>query len=233
MTRLRRAARHPPRRATRFFKPHERIYTMGLRAAEVRAVARDLGAAVKRIWRWSDAVAFTDRMLRERTIEARSVGLLVLARFRRQLDARILAPARRWLAAGRCDNWALTDLLCMEVLGPLLDARPELAGRLAPWAGARSLWVRRAAAAALTGPARHGVALDLAYRTAYALRGDAEDLIHKATGWLLREAGKTDAARLERWLRRHGHTLPRTALRYAIERFPAVKRARILRLTAR
>jgi len=86
--------------------------------------------------------------------------------------------------------------------------------------------------AALTGPARRGVALDEAYRTAKMLRDDSEDLIHKATGWMLREAGRTDQPRLEKWLRKEGHTLPRTALRYAIERFPEPKRRRLLLITS-
>jgi 3-methyladenine DNA glycosylase AlkD len=55
--------------------------------------------------------------------------------------------------------------------------------------------------------------------------------MHKATGWLLREAGKTDPARLKRFLLQHGPAIPRTALRYAIERFPAAARAELLQTT--
>lgn len=230
---LRRLARHPPRRATRFFKPWERVFTLGLSSGEIRALARELAARVRRHWRLRDAVAFADRLLSQRTFESRSVGLIVLSKFRRSYDESVLGHARRWLAAGHCDNWAVTDLLCMEVLGPLLDARPDLAPRLQPWTRARSPWLRRASAAALTGPLRHGHAIDEAYRTARALRGAPEDLVHKATGWMLREAGRTDRRRLERWLRREGHTLPRTALRYAIEHFPEPQRRRLLVLTAR
>lgn len=229
--RLRRVQRHPPRLATRFFKPWERVYTLGLRSAEIRALARELNQDVCKTWSVQDAVAFADRMLRGRTFESRSIGLIVLSKFHRQFDAGILGHARRWLAAGRLDNWAMTDLLCMEVLDPLLRRQPQLAQRMRPWTRARSLWLRRAAAAALTGPARHGLALDEAYRTARALRGDSEDLIHKATGGMLREAGRTDRPRLEQWLRKNGHTLPRTALRYAIERFPEPKRRRLLLIT--
>ena len=95
--RLGRLARHPPRRATRFFKPWERVYGVGLGAAEVRGLARALSAQVRKTWTLADAIAFADRMLRGRTWEARSVGLIVLSKFHRHFDARVLDPrATAW-----------------------------------------------------------------------------------------------------------------------------------------
>ena len=78
---------------------------------------------------------------------------------------------------------------------------------------------------------RRGTALDDAYETARRLQSDGEDLIQKAVGWMLREAGKADPVRLERFLRREGRRTPRTTLRYAIERFPPVKRRELLAST--
>ena len=66
---------------------------------------------------------------------------------------------------------------------------------------------------------------------AQAMLGDQEDLMHKCTGWLLREAGRPDRPRLERFLRAHGPAIHRTSVRYAIERFPEARRKRILRDT--
>ncbi len=72
---------------------------------------------------------------------------------------------------------------------------------------------------------------DPAYDIATRLQGDKEDLIHKAVGWLLREAGKVDRERLEAYLLDQGTRTPRTTLRYAIEKFPKEDRKRIMAAT--
>lgn len=216
------------RRATRFFKPAERVYSYGIAAPRLRVMLRELYGTVRRDWRSSDAVAFAERMLGDRSIEGRILGIELVGRFGRRATPALLGRARHWLASGRCDNWSLTDDLSLRVLGPLLRRYPRLLPGLRAWARHPSLWVRRAAAVSLVPLARRGERLDAAYRIATTLLRDKEDLIHKATGWLLREAGKTDRRRLETYLRAHGRRLPRTALRYAIEHFPAARRWAIL-----
>jgi 3-methyladenine DNA glycosylase AlkD len=78
---------------------------------------------------------------------------------------------------------------------------------------------------------RKGLALDLGYDIARTLHAGKEDLIQKAVGWALREAGKTDAHRLEQYLVANGSSISRTTVRYAIERFPEAKRRRLLEVT--
>ena len=99
------------------------------------------------------------------------------------------------------------------------------------WRRSPHLYVRRASAVGLIGLARRGRHLDEAYGAARALASEDHHLIQKAVGWLLREAGKTDPARLERFLRAHGRRLGRTSVRYAIERFPERKRRELLAAT--
>jgi hypothetical protein len=79
--------------------------------------------------------------------------------------------------------------------------------------------------------ARRGRHLDTACGVARRLLGDDEDVMHKAVGWLLREVGKTDRRRLERFLRAEGSRMPRTTVRHAIERFPPDDRRRWLAAT--
>jgi 3-methyladenine DNA glycosylase AlkD len=78
---------------------------------------------------------------------------------------------------------------------------------------------------------RHGAALDTGYEVARRLHSDREDLLQKAVGWMLREAGKADAGRLEHHLRANGPSIPRTTVRYAIERFSPAKRRELMAVT--
>ena len=96
-----------------------------------------------------------------------------------------------------------------------------------------SLWERRIAIVATHWFIRRRGETATTLRIAGALLDDPHDLIHKATGWMLREAAKRDRERVERFLVAHQKRMPRTMLRYAIERFPAAARQRYLAGTAR
>jgi 3-methyladenine DNA glycosylase AlkD len=207
------------------------FYNVG--TAAVRALARSIHAEHKTEWFIDDAMAFADALIVDRHLEAKSLGIEVVARYRREFTPRLLSAWKRWLAGNHSANWATTDAICGLLIGPLLLQRPQLRARLRAWSGDRNLWVRRASIVGLIPCARRGESLDLLYGIARRLHGDAEDLIQKAVGWSLREAGKTDMPRLERYLRANGAVIPRTTLRYAIERFPEVRRKSILRDTGR
>jgi 3-methyladenine DNA glycosylase AlkD len=163
----------------------------------------------------------------------KGIGIEALGRYRRQFTPALLPRWKRWLATNQSANWATTDAICGVLIGPLVAAHPRLANEGAAWASHPNMWVRRASIVGLIPVARRGSALDTLYRTARRLHCDKEDLIQKAVGWALREAGKTDMVRLERYLRTDGPKIPRTTLRYAIERFPPQKRRQLLLATRR
>ena len=120
------------------------------------------------------------------------------------------------------NNWDLVDLSCYELLGDwLLDKDASLLYELAR--NGNTLWEQRIGIVSTMQFVRHGRLTDT-YRIADLLLDHPHDLIHKATGWLLREAGKRDAYRLRSWLALRYPTLPRTLLRYAIEKFPPDER---------
>ena len=166
-------------------------------------------------------------LLRSPWHEERFVALAVLVdRFTRAEEKERAALYRfycrhlRWI-----DNWDLVDVSAPHVVGGYLLRRDR--APLYRLARSPVLWRRRVAMLATFAFIRaddHDDALRLAER----LRDDPHDLMHKAVGWMLREVGKRDRARLEAFLHRHAARMPRTALRYAIEKFPPAERRRWL-----
>jgi len=216
--------------ASRYFRGEQDFAFYNVGTAKMRELARSIHAS-HRDWTLQDAMAFADILMLDPHLEAKAVGVEVLARHHRGFTPALLSGWKRWFAQNRSANWATTDHICGSLIGPLLVKYPGAAARLRPWSTHANMWVRRASIVGLIRLARKGVALDQLYSVARRLHVHREDLIHKAVGWALREAGKTDMRRLERYLRTNGSKIPRTTLRYAIERYPARKRAELLRTT--
>lgn len=123
------------------------------------------------------------------------------------------------------NNWDLVDLSAEKILGSfLLGNDREILCQLAE---SPNLWERRIAVMSTFAFIRQGQFEDT-FRLAEMLLKDPHDLIHKAVGWMLREIGKRDQGSEERFLREHSQTMPRTMLRYAIERFEQEKRTSYL-----
>ena len=217
--------------ASRYFLGADDLDFYNVGTDTMRALARAIHTEHRERWTIDDAVAFADTLIADRYLEVKSVGIELLACYRRDFRPRLLPIWRRWLARNHSANWATTDAMCGSLIAPLIVAHPQLAGRMREWSRHRNMWVRRASVVSLIPSARKGLALDILYDNARTLHRDEEDLIQKAVGWALREAGKADVARLERYLRANGALIPRTTLRYAIERFPEQKRQRFLAAT--
>ena len=229
---LRRLARPPGTfDAAAYFRGDHRLRFHNVGSAQVRSLARRIYMANRGAWTVDDAMRLADALMRDPYLEAKSVGIEVVARYRDAFGPRLLPSWKRWLAGTLAANWATTDLICGRLIGPLLTDHVRLVPTMRTWTAHRSLWVRRASAVALLPAIRRGLALDVAYDVAAALHADREDLIQKAVGWMLREAGKQDPARLERYLRANGAAIPRTTVRYAIERLPDDRRRALLAST--
>jgi 3-methyladenine DNA glycosylase AlkD len=195
---------------------------LGLRVPQVRAVAREFEGLPL-----DECVG----LLQSPWHEARLMALLVLVRCYERGDAR-QKKAVYELYAGHTrlvNNWDLVDLSAPRIAGAHLLERSQ--APLDRWARSANVWERRIAVlatAAFIGAGDVTPTLRLARR----LLADPHDLIHKAVGWMLREAAKRDRPATERFLRAHQRRMPRTMLRYAIERFPAAARRTYLLGTA-
>ena len=169
----------------------------------------------------------TASLLQSRWHEERLLALLILVRqYGRADESNRNAIYRLYLANTRyINNWDLVDLSADRIVGAHLfdgDRTP-----LRKLALSRSLWERRIAILATFHYIKQGDYED-ALTVAELLLRDEHDLIHKAVGWMLREIGKRNQAVEERFLRTHAAKMPRTMLRYAIERFPDGLRRRYL-----
>jgi 3-methyladenine DNA glycosylase AlkD len=217
--------------ASRYFRESGALRFLNVGTGRMRRMAKDIVHAHRDRWSVNDAVRFADVLIERDVLEVKGLGIEALACYRRDFAPAHLPTWKKWLARGYAGNWATTDSICGSLIGPLLLQHPELVPIVARWTAHRSLWVRRASAVALIPAVRRGRAVAEAYGVARRLQGDQADLIQKAVGWMLREAGNADPGRLERYLRIHGPRTPRTTVRYAIERFPERLRRELLAAT--
>lgn len=124
------------------------------------------------------------------------------------------------------NNWDLVDSSAHKILGPYLLNRSKK--DLYTWSRSKNLWKRRIAIMTTYHFIANGEFVDT-LKISKQLLQDKEDLIHKAVGWMLREVGNRDLSVEERFLKTHYKKMPRTMLRYAIEKFPEKKRKAYLK----
>ncbi|GAB3030662.1 DNA alkylation repair protein [Spirosoma pulveris] len=165
----------------------------------------------------------TELLIRDSFHECRMVGLLIwVNQNRRAASIQQEIILERYLANRHyVNNWDLVDVTCPHILGPhLLKGDRSL---LYDLANEDHLWSQRIAIVSTLSLIRRGQFADT-FAIAELLLAHKHDLIHKAIGWMLREVGKRSPDALEEFLHDHVRQLPRTALRYAIERFDPARR---------
>ena len=213
--------------AQRFFKTGAGHYGegdafLGIRVPVLRAFAGELKDA---------GIEVALPLLKSSWHEARAVALMLLVslyqRSDEQTQKRIFDLYLK--STGFINNWDLVDMSAEQIVGDWLTNKPALRKSvLTRLAKSKSLWERRIAILATFHYIKQGDVAET-LRIAKLLLKDEEDLIHKAVGWMLREVGKrVDEKEEENFLNRYYREMPRTMLRYAIERFSETKRKRYL-----
>ncbi|HEY8174953.1 MAG TPA: DNA alkylation repair protein [Gemmatimonadaceae bacterium] len=215
-----------PRRAVisqRFFKSGAGQYGagdkfLGLTVPQIRALSREIGVL---------PLPEIEKLLESDLHEARLLALILLTSAYRRGDAKVRERIYRLYLrrTDRINNWDLVDLSAPNIVGAHLLDRSR--APLRTLARSKSLWERRIAVVAT----QHLIQqrqFDDTLELAELLLGDEEDLMHKAVGWMLREVGKRDERTLVSFLDKHAGAMPRTALRYAIERLSPAQRRRYM-----
>ena len=210
-------ARHSEEKRTvlpRFFKCGPGEYGhgdrfLGVVVPDVRAVAKlNASATLPQI----------ETLLESQWHEVRLCALLILVTQSRKSVTKSVLDF--YLShTERINNWDLVDLSAPAIVGGYLLANPQERGLLYSLAESDSLWEQRIAIVSTLTLIRGGE-FDDTYALAAKLIRHPHDLMHKAVGWMLREAGKRDQRRLELFLDEYATSMPRTMLRYSIEKFP-------------
>lgn len=133
----------------------------------------------------------------------------------------------RWIEK-YINNWAKCDTFCNHSVASFIEKFPAYIENLKSWTASENRWVRRASAVTLVLPARKGNFLQDLFEISDLLLKDRDDLVQKGYGWMLKEASKAHQQEVFDYVMKNKKEMPRTALRYAIEKMPADLRAKAM-----
>ncbi|HLB28262.1 MAG TPA: DNA alkylation repair protein [Dehalococcoidales bacterium] len=201
----------------RFFK--EGVTAYGVKTAIVRKIARQYFKEVKPLGK-RGVFALCEELLRTDNMEESAIAFEWAYRLKGEYELGDFELFEGWLKK-YVNNWAKCDSLCNHAIGSLVEEYPRFIGNLKRWTKSKNRWLRRAAAVTLIVPAKQGKFLKDIFEIADSLLEDQDDLVQKGYGWLLKEASRLHQKEVFDYVLRNKRIMPRTALRYAIEKMPA------------
>lgn len=146
----------------------------------------------------------------------------------KQYEASDFGIFEKWVSS-YVNNWATCDTLCNHSVGSLVEMYPELIKNLKTWTQSANRWVKRASSVTLIIPARKGMFLPDIFEIADNLLTDKDDMVQKGYGWMLKAASQANQKQVFDYVIKHKAVMPRTALRYAIEKMPAQLKAEAMK----
>ncbi len=211
--------------AQSFFK--EEIRCHGVKTAVVRKIAKEF---FKRIKDSGKEAIFEqcERLWRSGYMEESFIACEWSYSVRDAYEPGDLDVFHRWIDE-YVGNWASCDTLCNHTVGALVDRYPEKIEALKKWTGAKNRWLRRGAAVSLVIPARQGKFLADILSIADALLADGDDMVQKGYGWMLKQASLAHQKEVFEYVMKNKSSMPRTALRYAIEKMPREMKAQAMK----
>lgn len=204
----------------RFFKEDVNLY--GIRSKTVTEIARANYALVRRRPK-QEILCLCDSLWQSGMMEETFVACMWSEKLAGQFVAEDFKVLEGWVQK-YVNNWASCDTLCNHTVGDFIQKYPGFISDLKRWARLENRWVKRASAVSLIIPARKGKFLDDIFEIAGILLLDRDDMVQKGYGWMLKEASKPHQKEVFDFVMGHKAVMPRTALRYAIEKMPPLLR---------
>jgi 3-methyladenine DNA glycosylase AlkD len=207
-----------------FFK--DGVQSHGVKIPTVRLIAKD---TIRKLKGWSkeETLSLCELLWQSGYVEEATIATALYYVHKKHFTLDDFEIFERWINT-YVNNWASCDDLCNHTVGALLEMYPALLSRLTPWTQSNNRWMRRAAAVSLILPARKGAFSDTVLSIATVLLHDKDDLVQKGYGWALKEISRDHPHKVFKFVMQHKATMPRTALRYAIEKLPEDLRAKAM-----
>lgn len=199
-----------------FFK--ESVKAVGVKVSVVTKIAERLFVQIKDLDK-ETIFGFCEELLKSGYVEEAFVAYKWSDYLKERYEPEDFEVFEHWLST-YVSNWAECDTLCNHTLGTFIEKYPQYVEKLKAWTQSNNRWVKRGAATTLILPARKGLFLDDVLDIADKLLLDGDDLVQKGYGWMLKEASKNHQQQVFDYVIKNRATMPRTALRYAIEKMP-------------
>lgn len=201
----------------RYFKESMSMY--GMKAAVVKAIAKTHYEQVKGKTK-AEIFGLCEELWKSEYMEETFIACFWAFNKRKDFVPGDIRLFEHWISK-YVNNWASCDTFCNHTVGFLVEKHPALLKDLKKWARSSNRWMKRAAAVSLIIPARKGLFLADVFEIADTLLTDPDDMVQKGYGWMLKVAADKHREEVFAYVIRNKAVMPRTALRYAIEKMPS------------
>jgi len=207
-----------------FFKEEVKIY--GVKTALVTKIAKSFDKEVLALDK-KQTFAICGELWQSGYMEESFIACHFSYLIRKQFEPADFKVFEKWVNE-YVSNWASCDTLCNHTIGTFIEMYPGFLNNLKKWAKSDNRWVKRASAVTLIIPARHGKFLKDIFEISDILLLDSDDLVQKGYGWMLKVASEAHQKEVFDYVFINKAKMPRTALRYAIEKMPEALRKKAM-----
>lgn len=200
----------------RFFK--EKIKAYGVNMWGVEKIAKEFFKEIKEKSK-KEIFEMCEELWKSGYIEESFVACNWCYSLHKNFEPKDFKIFEKWIEK-YISNWASCDTFCNHTMGEFIEMYPDFVPKIKKWAKSKNLWVRRASAVSLIVPARRGKFLKDVFEISDILLQDKEDLVQKGYGWALKVASQAHQKEVFDYVMKNKSKMPRTALRYAIEKMP-------------
>jgi len=211
----------------RFFKEGEKARVHGVKSSEVRKIAKEFYRQIQDKPK-ADIFGLCEELWKLQYFEEAVIACVWSESLHKQYEPSDFKIFQHWVET-YVSNWAACDTLCNHTIGTFIMMYPEYLQELKKWAKSSNRWVRRASAVTLIIPARKGMFLEDIFEIADILLTDKDHMVQKGYGWMLKVASQAHEKDVFEYVMANKIVMPRTALRYAIEKMPGHLRTEAMR----